>query len=175
MTESGMPSEKDVHGIRWSGWIFAFLITLFIATLVTLTPIYPPGIRSVVMSAFAGVCHQLPGRSPHLNGIQLAVCHRCFGIYWALPVAAVLYALTRGLWPIRRRNGILILILSALPAGIDWAGDILGWWVNTPASRMTTGAIFGITAGYFFARALTDIVQERTGKRLSRRTEEESK
>ena len=171
----GTGSEKNLHRVRRSGWMSAFLMTLFIAVLVTLTPLYPPGVRSAVMQAFAGVCHQLPHRSPHVAGIQLAVCHRCLGIYWALPLAALLYALTRGFWPIRGKGGILILMLAALPAAVDWLGDVLGWWVNTPASRMTTGAIFGLTAGYFFTRAVTDIVSERARKKTSKRLDGASK
>lgn len=144
-----------------SGWMTAGALTLLIALFVTLTPIYPPGFRQIVMKMFAGVCHQLSARSPHIDGVQLAVCHRCFGIYWGLPVAALLFGVLRGFWPITRKSGLPILLASALPSGIDWFGDVVGWWVNTPASRMITGGIFGLTAGYFFARAVVDMFKQR--------------
>lgn len=116
------------------------------------------------MKLFSGVCHQLPNRSPHIDGVQLALCHRCMGIYWALPIAAIVYGLSRGFWPIKGRLGIVILLAATLPAGIDWIGDIIGWWTNTPASRMLTGSIFGIVAGYFLTKAVGDILSERRRK-----------
>ena len=64
--------------------------------------------------------------------------------------------------------GIIILLAAALPAGVDWIGDVMGWWTNTPASRMATGGIFGIIAGYFLAKAVGDILRER---RLRRETD----
>lgn len=140
------------------GWVVALLIGLSIAGLATLTPVFPTTAREIVMNLFASVCHQLPNRSPHLSGVQLAVCHRCIGIYYAIPVAAVLFRLARGAWPSKSHFAVLVFVLSVLPLGIDWFGDIVGWWVNTPASRMITGSIFGITFGYFFTKATQEIV-----------------
>ena len=146
------------------GWAVALLIGLSIAGLATLTPVLPEAAREIVMNLFSSVCHQLPNRSPHLSGVQLAVCHRCIGIYYAFPVAAVLFRVTRGAWPSKAHFAMLLLLISGLPAGIDWFGDILGWWVNTPASRVITGSILGITFGYFFAKSTQEIVGDMRSK-----------
>ncbi len=125
----------------------------------------PDGVRHMVMATFSSVCHQLPGRSAQINGIQLGVCHRCLGIYWGVPIAAVIFGLSRGFWPVKRNTGFWILLLAAVPMMIDWSGDIVGLWTNTPVSRVITGSVFGITAGYFFTRALVDVFQERSTRR----------
>jgi len=124
----------------------------------------PEGLRDIVMASFSSVCHQLPGRSAHINGVQLGVCHRCLGIYWGLPIAALVFGLSGGFWSIKRNTGFWILAISALPALMDWSGDMIGLWTNTPVSRVITGSIFGITAGYFFTQALVDVFQERSGR-----------
>lgn len=144
-----------------TGWITAFVLTLFVALCVSLTPWYPEWLRHGVMEVFSFVCHQLPGRSPHVDGVQLAVCHRCLGIYWALPAAAVLYGLTRGLRLMKGRRTLNVVLLAGVPAAVDWSGDVLGFWMNTPISRIITGAIFGLVAGYILAEGISDIVKDR--------------
>jgi uncharacterized membrane protein len=141
----------------YTGWGLALGASLFVAALASSTPFLPVGARSIVMHMFSSVCHQLPDRSPHVDGIQLAACHRCMGIYWAIPVAALLYRSLRGRWPFRGRQAAWFLFAAVLPACVDWGVDILGWWSNTPATRAATGALFGLAAGYYLARALGEI------------------
>ncbi|GMQ82554.1 MAG: hypothetical protein BMS9Abin05_2008 [Rhodothermia bacterium] len=142
------------------GWVVAFLIGLSIAGMATITPVLPAAAREIVMNLFSSVCHQLPNRSPHLGGVQLAVCHRCIGIYYAFPVASILFRATRGAWPSKTHFAALLFFISVLPAGIDWFGDLVGWWVNTPASRVITGSILGIAAGYIFTKATQEIIDD---------------
>ncbi|NNE45581.1 MAG: DUF2085 domain-containing protein [Rhodothermales bacterium] len=119
-----------------------------------LPPLVSDSWRGLIMSGYRPVCHQLPGRSFHFAGEQIALCHRCVGIWGALPVAILLFAGLRR-WDrcLSNRAGLAIL-LSLAPLGIDWAGDFAGIWHNTPASRLITGAIFGLVAGYFLARVV---------------------
>lgn len=164
-------SELKVSSVPGgSGWAVAFAIGLSIAGLATLPPILPVAAREIVMNLFSSVCHQLPNRSPHLAGVQLAVCHRCIGIYYAFPVAAVLFRVARGAWPSKTQFASLLFFISVLPAGIDWLGDLLGWWVNTPESRVVTGSILGITAGYFFTKAMQEIVSDLRSNNRSKST-----
>ncbi len=108
------------------------------------------------MHAFTTVCHQLPDRSPSVGGIPLAVCHRCYGIYWGIPVASFAYLALRGRGPIPRKIAPYVLVASLIPIVIDWSGDVLGIWANTPVSRMITGLVFGVVAGHFFVTAMVD-------------------
>ncbi len=113
------------------------------------------------MTAFSFVCHQLPDRSPFIDGIQAAICHRCLGIYCGIFAGAVIFPfLDRWGLFLMRWAGAIIAVSLAVP-GADWLGEVIGIWTNIPASRIITGAVFGITAGFYFARATMDIVRSR--------------
>lgn len=130
------------------------LLSAGILTLVALPPFVPPGWRDVLMQAFAGVCHQLPGRSPHWGGAALAVCDRCLGIYTGVLVGS---ALTPFMIPLLDKvysNAGYLLIAILAPVAIDWAGPVLGLWSNAPASRLLTGGVLGIGAGLLLMAAL---------------------
>jgi uncharacterized membrane protein len=159
--------ERRETDRRTDGWLITAGLSLLVALLATSTPWLGPGLTEIVMNLFSGVCHQLPNRSPFIDGVQLAVCHRCMGIYWAMPIAAVVFRLAGGAWNLSGRSAPLLLGAAALPAAIDWGGDILGWWVNSPASRVLTGSVFGLVAGYALARAVQDIVRNRRRNRAS--------
>jgi len=49
-----------------------------------------------------------------------------------------------------------VLSASVVPPGVDWLGGLMNLWVNTPTSRIATGAVFGVAAGYYLARAFAD-------------------
>lgn len=161
---------SDVRGLGedrgfWIGWSAALVTgsVLFIAVL--LPPFVGETPRHVVMAVFSSVCHQIPTRSPHVDGIQLAVCHRCLGIYGALALAPLAFLVLRG-WDEKINDAARWFILAAiLIPGIDWLGDLLGFWTNTIASRIATGAAFGITAGYFLCRALVELARGRGEQR----------
>ena len=125
-----------------------------LVALVLLPPFVSEPVREVIMHAFAPVCHQLADRSPHLAGTQLAVCHRCFGAYTGIFIGTVIYLFIRK-WPARIRP-VSALAVAALPGVVDWGGDVLGIWVNSAASRVTTGAWFGLLAGLLLASAVLD-------------------
>jgi uncharacterized membrane protein len=127
---------------------------------------------SAIKLFFASVCHQLPERSPSISGVTLAVCHRCYGIYWGLPIAALVFASVR-----RRRLAKIgppawLLALALVPIAFDWSLDAIGWLPNTPATRMGTGLIFGLGAGWFVVRAAIEAFMG-TGNRV-RATRESS-
>ncbi len=136
------------------GWIGALAATLLLVALATLPPLVGEGLRLAVMQAFAGVCHQMPERSPHLGGVALAVCHRCYGMYAALALGALAFPFFRRWDAWASRHAGAVLLLAALPAAADWTLGATGLWTNTPASRLFTGALFGLAAGFYFARAL---------------------
>ena len=66
---------------------------------------------------------------------------------------------------LRRHLGPLLL-LAALPAAVDWGGDLVGLWLNTPASRYVTGGLFGVVAGMCLARALARSARGSVGERV---------
>lgn len=121
---------------------------------VTLPPFVPASTRSLLMAAFSGVCHQLPDRSPHVAGIAFAVCFRCYGIYWGLPIAALLFpAIDRRL---RRFDRLAPFVLGAslLPVGVDWTLEAFGLVAGSQTVRLVTGLVFGLAAGYYLVSAI---------------------
>jgi uncharacterized membrane protein len=109
--------------------------------------------RELIMDAFAGVCHQLPDRAPHVRGISFALCDRCLGIYGGLAVGVLAFpTMPRQVDRIYRYAG-LVLIAALVPLGIDWIGPVIDGWSNGPWSRAGTGALFGAAAGVLVGRA----------------------
>ena len=120
--------------------------------LAVLPPFLPAGAGGWIMQAFAPVCHQLIDRSFQIDGVQLAVCHRCLGAYAGLLVGTILFLIVarepKSLRP------LTVLIIATLPGVVDWSGDVLGLWVNTPTSRVLTGAFFGVLVGTILGSAV---------------------
>lgn len=163
-------SSRD--GALRRGWLLAVGVGFVLVGLASLPPFVGAEAREMLMAAFAPVCHQMPARSPHWHGVALAVCHRCYGIYWGLPLAALGFlALRRWDHVLGRRAG-LVLLLALVPMGIDWGGDVAGLWTNTPVTRLLTGGVFGLAAGYYLARALVDLMVQRQAAALRARPEE---
>lgn len=128
---------------------------LGLVVLALLPPLVSPAMADVLMAAFAPVCHQLPGRSLHFDGTSLAVCHRCFGAYAGFFAGSVAFLASSG-QVMPRLGPLFLLAVAAIPGMVDWAGDILGFWTNSPASRTATGGWFGILAGLLLASAVLD-------------------
>ena len=131
------------------GWAVALSAVGTLAVLSVIPPILGGDAGAMLHHAFSAVCHQMPERSLHLHDGPIALCHRCSGILVGL--LAGLAALP-GLGPsvaqaVARGTQIQWLVLAALPTAADWAVGALGVWSNTPASRLTTGALFGVIAG----------------------------
>ena len=84
------------------------------------------------------LCHQMPGRSPHLWGAQLPLCWRCTGI--ALGACALLA------WLLARRRlpplGLSLLLALALP--LDVLYSALAGGANS--RRLVTGLVWGFFA-----------------------------
>ena len=105
------------------------------------------------MHSFSNVCHQIADRSPHIDGISLAVCHRCYGVYLGLPLAMLGFLMLIRL-PAQTNTLRIILFSSLILLMIDWGAPLIGLWHNTPLTRMVTGLIFGLSAGYYLIHVL---------------------
>lgn len=152
----------QLNSLDRRGWLIAITVSTVLVGLVLSPPFLSESIRPWVMELFAGVCHQLPGRSFHIDAVPLAVCQRCFGIYAAFPMAGILFWTVGGAWPFSSRTAPLVLLASGLPALFDWGGEIAGFWSNTPVSRLSTGLVLGLVAGYFFTAALAEGFRRKT-------------
>lgn len=141
------------YGTRgWLGWSVALALSSVIVGLALLPPFVGETARGLVMQAFAGVCHQLPGRSPQIGGVALAVCDRCMGIYGGLAGGVLGFAIVARWRADVYRHAGRVLAGALVPLTVDWAGPVFGLWTNVPLSRAVTGAVFGAAAGYLLAR-----------------------
>ena len=107
---------------------------------------------------FSYICHQIPDRSLELIGHPMAVCSRCFGVYFGLLAGTLVYPLWRPLddaEPISRGW----LFASLVPITIDWSLTVFGIWENTHLSRFVTGSILGFTCATFIVPAIVDITR----------------
>lgn len=83
-------------------------------------------------------CHQLPGRSPHLSGVQMPLCWRCGGILIGVVVLLAWLVMTRKL---PRLTTSLVL---SLPLALDVLYVILSGGEGDNARRFITGMLWGI-------------------------------
>jgi len=139
---------------RPASWSFAVLACAVVLVLAVLPPFVGPGFRHALMQGFDLTCHQIPDRSFQIGGISFALCHRCTSVVAGLVIGSLAVGLFRKLDGHFGRHLRLILLLSILPMLVDWGIDVLGVWTNTPFSRVAAGLVFGVVAGYAFARAL---------------------
>jgi len=110
------------------------------------------------MTDWIGIfCHQLPGRSPHQDGIVFPLCYRCAGIYVGLFAAYVWIGFDGGGWR-RKLPGIratLLLSGGMLPLLVDGWANALNLW-ETPG---WVRAITGIGVGAALPRFLLPLLQ----------------
>lgn len=141
--------------IRWWGWALGVGIPALVLVLVSLPPYVDVHWQVMLKQVFAPVCHQIAERSFHVDGVSLAVCHRCYGIFCGLFAGPVLYLFARR-WEHRWwRRSHVVMVASIVPMALDWTLDLVNLWQNTPLSRVLTGAVFGLAAGLMVAQALS--------------------
>lgn len=127
------------------------LLMGILAVLASLPPWVSEPVRIALMYGFDPLCHQIAERSPHVDGVQIAVCHRCYGILVGLAIGPVAALIIRGRV---NRYASLLIVASLIPLALDWGLGIVGIWANTAESRFITGAIFGTAAGILVAIAM---------------------
>ncbi len=148
-----MSVNRTIANSFWWKWWAAFIVSAFVVMLATLPPFLPIEWRSLLMHSFSNVCHQIADRSPHIDGIALAVCHRCYGVYLGLPVAMLGFLLLIRL-PAQTNTLRLILFSSLFLMMLDWGAPLIGLWHNTPLTRTITGLVFGLSAGMYLIHVI---------------------
>ncbi len=137
--------------INWFAWIGSLFLMAILPVLASTPPWVSEPIQLAMMYIFDPFCHQISERSPHIHGVQLAVCHRCYGILIGLAVGPFV-ALASHKWT--GRDAHIFVMVSLALLGLDWGLDFLDVWHNSAETRLCTGAIFGTVGGVLVARAL---------------------
>jgi uncharacterized membrane protein len=109
-----------------------------------------------IYKAFGLVCHQMSARSFHVEGHQLAVCARCFGLYVGALAGVAAYPLAR---PLTRREmpGRAWLLAAAVPTALDFALGFFGVWENTHLSRFLTALLLGAVTAFYVVPGIVDL------------------
>ena len=143
-------------------WMIALtIVTIWVGFIVAAPLFLSSGIStaaSPIYAFFSYICHQMPERSLHLAGHQLAVCSRCFGVYLGLLVGILVYPLWRSVDEIEAIPRFW-LFLSLIPIAVDWSLTVFGIWENTHLSRFLTGFILGAACATFIVPALVEILR----------------
>jgi uncharacterized membrane protein len=137
------------------GWAVASALALGVVALAASPPWLGFEGGAAVRHAFAPFCHQVPGRSPHVHGVPFALCHRCTGILAGLAFGVLAGPLAPAglLHRLAALSPLAVLGVAVLPTGVDWLLGATGVLANTGASRLGTGALFGLAAGLLLAVA----------------------
>ncbi len=118
-----------------SVWLFLIVSPSLLAEKYPLT-------AGAVYYFFSQVCHQIPERSFHWAGSQIAVCHRCLGIYLGFWLGILS-------WPSLGHLGRRLLDrprLVLVPAALLLLNTLTP---NSPFDRVVTGLLAGFPVALF--------------------------
>jgi uncharacterized membrane protein len=130
---------------------FVFGLILFLIFLPALAT--SPALKALSGMAyllFDPFCHQLAGRSFHVNDVQLAVCARCTGVYLGLFMGGLIFMVLKKPMP---KVMLLPLALLAVDGLLNFAGII-----GTPALvRFGIGLCAGMSGGWLLGFGVSDL------------------
>ncbi|PYT01530.1 MAG: hypothetical protein DMF63_01400 [Acidobacteria bacterium] len=158
--------QKRFHAQAIRVWLITAAVVLVWLAAIVAAPLLPQSnLSASIYTFFSYICHQIGERSLHLAGHQLAVCSRCFGVYFGLLAGILIYPLWR---PIAEIEPIprFWLFVSLIPITIDWSLTISGIWENTHLSRFVTGMILGATCATYIVPAVVEIVRNLSSRRI---------
>lgn len=122
------------------------------------------GAASFFYAIFAPVCHQIPGRCFYFLSFPLAVCGRCLGIYMGFFAGLAAYPFVRGFTKIALPP-VRLFVLFSLPAGIDFAGGLVGAWASPIWVRFGTGFVWGVLLPYYFLTGVAEVLLWRSARK----------
>ena len=135
--------------LAWAAW-------LAVCPLIAAASPGPIELVAVAATYRAGalICHQLPGRSFHIAGVQLPVCARCAGLYAGAAAGAVV-AMAWAWGRARARQALrvslprfrwVIITVGAATVAL-WAAEHLGLVVLSNLDRCVAAVPPGLAVG----------------------------
>lgn len=165
----GNSLQQKLRLQAWRVWfVTTVIVGLWVGVIVMSPLLKANGVSQfslLIYQFFSYICHQLPDRSLHIDGHPMAVCSRCFGVYFGLLAGIIVYPIIRPIDEIEPVARIW-LFLSLIPITVDWSLTVFGIWENTHVSRFVTGMILGVSCAIFIVPALVEVVRNLTTKRL---------
>lgn len=123
-----------------------------------------PLAAALIYQAFSPLCHQVPSRSFHLDGVPFTVCARCTGVYLGVVVGVLIYPLR-----VRIDNETMpsrvLLLAGVAPLAIDGLANLIRIYSSSMNVRAATGVIAGVVMAWFIVPGLVSIagVSEKRG------------
>ena len=159
--------QKRFRAQAFNVWIGVAVVVFVWIGLIVAAPLFlSNGITSAsspIYTFFSYICHQIPERSLALAGHEMAVCSRCFGVYFGLIAGILAYPFWRRIDDVDAIPRTW-LFLSLVPITLDWSLTVFGILENSHLSRFVTGMILGAACAAYIVPALVEIVRN-----LSRR------
>ena len=124
--------------------------------LVVFAPALPAALAAAVYTVGSLICHQMPDRSFHWHGAQLAVCARCTGIYLGACASAFLAPLPPSIYARWGAPGRIAWVLgtAAVPMALTLAAEWTGVWAPSSIVRAATGVVLGAAAALVILAAV---------------------
>jgi len=107
-------------------------------------------INKILYRTFGSVCHQHPERSFTINGVQMAVNTRCFGIFLGLLAGWLMIPLISNFTKVKKWPCI-ILGVAVIIQICDYTGNLFHIWSNTNESRFILGIFLGVAVSIFLS------------------------
>jgi uncharacterized membrane protein len=126
----------------WFAPGFAALAVAWLVVILVAPALWVP-VAGIVYAAGSLICHQIAERSFHLDGTQLPVCARCFGIYGGAALGSIAGASTIARSFDRSRR----LTWTALAAVPTLATGVLEWGLGWPVSNVVR-AVAALPLGF---------------------------
>jgi uncharacterized membrane protein len=110
------------------------------------------------------ICHQIAGRSLHIDGSQLPVCARCYGIYAGAAVVTVAWACASSPWQrcrvddrVPQATDARVLVTAVVVNLITIGAESIGFWSPSNAVRASAGAALGAAVALVVGGALSKL------------------
>ena len=142
----------------------AWCVTLLLPPLLAASSSVGNHLAALGYKFFSRICHQIDSRSLHLFGRPIAVCVRCFSIYFGF-FSGVLFAglssrLRLDFYSRVQKYSSIWLFLFVLPMLLDVLIDSLSGYSSNFGTRMATGFFFGTGAGFVLTPIILSAMQE---------------
>ncbi len=110
----------------------------------------------MIYAIFDRICHQIPERSFFAFGHQLAVCHRCLGLYVGFAAGLLLLPRLPALaCHLLQRTRLLVLFVAPMLLDVVWPG-------NNFLTRFVSGVVASVPVGLLLWVAVEQLRQHKT-------------
>lgn len=150
---------------RWLAPGVAALAVAWILVIVAAPVLWTPA-AGVMYAVGSFICHQIPDRSFHLQGVQLPVCARCLGLYSGgafgsvIGASAIVRRRSRQGQPLARALRWRWTAAAAIPTLVT---IVLEWGFGWPMSntvRALAALPFGVAVAFVVVRAVATVDYE---------------